>query len=145
MQVTILAMSLQDATAVAGIEKQCFLDAWGQESLLSTLSRRDFSGFCAVLDGEVVGYICGSVLFEDAEILRVAVLDTQRRKGIGAMLLDAFLSCAKEQKAERVFLEVRAQNAAAIGLYRSRGFESVRVREHYYADGENAVEMLKTL
>ena len=137
MQVTILAMSLQDATAVAGIEKQCFLDAWGQESLISTLSRRDFSGFCAVLDGEVVGYICGSVLFEDAEILRVAVLDTQRRKGIGAMLLDTFLSCAKEQKAERVFLE--------IGLYRSRGFESVRVREHYYADGENAVEMLKTL
>ena len=98
-----------------------------------------------MLDGEIVGYICGSVLFEDAEILRVAVVDTQRRKGIGAWLLDVFLSSVKEQGAERVFLEVRAQNTAALGLYASRGFESVRVREHYYADGENAVEMRKTL
>ena len=145
MQTMILSMSAKDVAAVAAIEKRCFLDAWGEESVLATLSRKDFYGFCAVLDGEIVGYVCGTILFENAEVLRIAVLDTQRRKGIGAMLLDTFLSSANEQGAERVFLEVRAQNAAAIGLYASRGFENIRVREHYYAHGENAVEMIKTL
>jgi ribosomal protein S18 acetylase RimI-like enzyme len=40
---------------------------------------------------------------------------------------------------------VRASNAAAIRLYEAAGFTRFNVREHYYGDGEDAVEMLRSL
>jgi ribosomal-protein-alanine N-acetyltransferase len=40
-------------------------------------------------------------------------------------------------------LEVRASNIAAIGLYESAGFTKFNVRARYYADGEDAVEMMR--
>ncbi len=145
MQVNVRAITEQDADAVAEIEKLCFDDAWGVESIRSTVLRRDFCGVCAETDGEILAYLLGSVLFDDGEVLRVAAVPTHRRKGLGASVLDAFLSRAKAQGAARVFLEVRESNGAAIGLYASRGFEKARVREKYYGGVENAVEMLKIL
>lgn len=145
MQVSLRALTAQDAAFVAEIERTCFSDAWSEESIISTLLRRDFCGVCAVVDGEIVAYLLGSVLFEDSEVLRVAVPTMHRRKGFGALALDAFLSQVKAQGATRVFLEVRAGNTAAMGLYVSRGFESTRIREKYYDGIEDAVEMLKIL
>ena len=145
MQVSVRALTAQDAATVADIERACFPDAWNEESVISTISRRDFCGVCAEINGEMVAYLLGSVLFEDGEVLRVAVPTMHRRKGFGALALDAFLSTAKAQGATRVFLEVRAGNAAAIGLYTSRGFEKTRIREKYYDGVEDAVEMLKIL
>jgi ribosomal protein S18 acetylase RimI-like enzyme len=52
------------------------------------------------------------------------------------------LMAANERKAERVFLEVRADNPIAIGLYRSLGFLEIGVREGYYQpDNVDAVIM----
>ena len=42
-------------------------------------------------------------------------------------------------------LEVRVSNAAAIGLYRSLGFESLGTRRAYYQDGEDALLFVKDL
>lgn len=145
MQVSVRTLTAQDAHRVAEMEAACFSDAWGVDSVSSTIARRDFCGVCVEVDGEMVAYLLGSVLFEDSEVLRVAVPTMHRRKGFGALTLDEFLSRAKAQGATRVFLEVRAGNTAAIGLYHSRGFEKTRVREKYYDGVEDAVEMLKTL
>ena len=38
-------------------------------------------------------------------------------------------------------LEVSAENAAALGLYRSAGFAAVGRRKKFYADGSDAVLM----
>ena len=145
MQISVRAVETRDANAIAQIESACFSDAWQQESVLASIQRRDFCGVCAEIDGQMVAYLCGSVLFEDAEVLRVAVAPAHRKKGYGAAVMDAFLQQAQSQGATRVFLEVRESNQAAIGLYLSRGFEKTRIRENYYDGKENAVEMLKTL
>lgn len=144
MQVTLRSITAEDAARIAGLERACFSDAWGEESVRSTLTRKDFCGVILECDGAAVGYVCGTVLFEDAELLRIAILQEKRRLGLGAAVLDAFLEAVRAQKAERVWLEVRESNAAAISLYSSRGFVQGRVRENYYADGEAAVEMTKT-
>lgn len=48
--------------------------------------------------------------------------------------------------ARKVTLHVRISNSAALCLYRdSLGFETTGVEEKYYADGENAYAMQKTL
>lgn len=46
----------------------------------------------------------------------------QERRGIGRALMEACLECAKQMGYVQAELEVVADNASAIGLYRSLGF-----------------------
>ena len=85
------------------------------------------------------------VVFEDAEILNVAVAPSFRRQGLGVKLLLALEAYAKENGAERLLLEVREGNVSARGLYEKQGFSSFGIRKNYYEDGENAVVMQKTI
>ena len=58
--------------------------------------------------------------------------------------MDAILEESKERGATCSTLEVRAANAAAIGLYESMGFVQAGVRKKYYPDNrEDAVIMWK--
>jgi ribosomal-protein-alanine N-acetyltransferase len=55
---------------------------------------------------------------------------------------------ASDAQADKVFLEVRPSNLAALRLYRSAGFEQIGVRPAYYqaANGrEDAVILAATL
>ena len=42
-----------------------------------------------------------------------------------------------------MYLEVKQSNFPAINLYLNFGFEEIDIREAYYADGEDAVIMVK--
>lgn len=142
----IRPLTKADIKTVAGLEKASFSAPWTQESLLSTLSRADFIGYVLETDGgEIVGYVFGSILFEDAELHRIAVKSESRGKGYGGRVLDGFLQGVKARGGERVFLEVRVSNAPARKLYDSRGFDLFRTRRYYYDDGEDALEMKKEL
>ena len=56
-----------------------------------------------------------------------------------------YLEKAKELGAEKCFLEVRVSNLPALTLYRKFGFEDLSIRAKYYADGEDALVMVKKL
>ena len=133
----------KDIADIANLERSCFVEPWSAGQLAGSLERADFCALVGEVDGEIVGYICGTALFETAEIARVAVDINRRRAGLGGKLLDEFLALVKSRGAERVFLEVRVSNAAAIGLYESRAFSPLRVRLKYYGDGEDGLEMKK--
>ena len=45
----------------------------------------------------------------------------------------------------KVFLEVRSSNISAIALYEKKGYTKISVRKKYYADGEDALVMVKEL
>jgi ribosomal protein S18 acetylase RimI-like enzyme len=51
-----------------------------------------------------------------------------RRRGIGRRLIEAAIAKARARGITRIQLEVRADNAAAIALYRSTGFEVEAVK-----------------
>ena len=93
--------------------------------------------------GQVCGYCVLSVLFEDAEVLNIAVAPAHRKKGYGKLLMDAMLEKARKLGALQCFLEVRESNMPAIRLYESYGFAGYGVRKRYYEDGENALVMKK--
>jgi [ribosomal protein S18]-alanine N-acetyltransferase len=48
-------------------------------------------------------------------------------------------------KTTKLFLEVAENNAPARGLYESFGFQVNGVRKGYYADGQNAVTMVREM
>lgn len=135
----------KDIPRLAEIEKQCFSAAWDDASLSSAFSLPHFCALAALDGEELFGYICGTVLFEDGEIFRVAVLPNKRKSGVGAALTAAFCEEAAKRGAEQVFLEVRVQNAPALALYQKCGFETNRLRKNYYENGDDGLEMIKKL
>ncbi len=65
-----------------------------------------------------------------------------RSRGIGAALMAALLDLARNQRAQRLDLEVRASNETAIRLYDRLGLrETGRRRSYYRAPEEDAVLM----
>ncbi|MBQ8294881.1 MAG: ribosomal protein S18-alanine N-acetyltransferase [Clostridia bacterium] len=131
----------EDVKTIAAIEKRCFGDPWTEEMLGACMQYAWQQLFLAEEDGQVLGYGCLGVLFEDAEILNIAVDTPFRGRGIGETLLRAMHKKAKALGAQRVLLEVRVSNLPAIGLYEKLGYTRYGVREHYYEDGEDAFVM----
>ncbi|MEO8303496.1 MAG: ribosomal protein S18-alanine N-acetyltransferase [Betaproteobacteria bacterium] len=68
----------------------------------------------------------------EAQILNLSVVPDSRREGLGRTLLRQFVDDARWLNAGQVFLEVRASNVAAIGLYEAEGFAPVARRVGYY-------------
>ena len=145
MQVILREIVEADEGAIADIEEECFALPWSEKGILAACKRSDFCGLVAQIGGETVGYLLGLSLFENAEVLRIAVKKKLRGQKIGGMILDGFFENVKARGAQKVFLEVRVSNLPAIFLYESRAFTRGRVREKYYENGESAVEMYKDL
>lgn len=75
----------------------------------------------------------------DAYLSRIAVVPGRRRQGIARFALDAFLSRARAREAKRAVLEVGADEASAIALYRSAGFDAVDERRVVTPDGRRTL------
>ncbi len=71
------------------------------------------------------------VVAGDGELLLLAVEPDRRGHGIGGALLRSIIADAREKRAERLHLEMRAGNPA-LGLYRAHGFTQVGQRRAYY-------------
>lgn len=87
---------------------------------------------------EAGGVLLGRAVAGEAELLTLAVAPDRQRSGIGGRLVAAFLAEARARGAVQAFLEVAADNAAAIGLYRRAGFAEVGLRRGYYAGANGA-------
>lgn len=85
---------------------------------------------------EPVGFLVYHTLVDEVEILRLGVVPQARRQGVGQQLLQAGLGIWHAQGMARVFLEVRASNAAAQALYLKAGFSQVGLRKRYYQDNQ---------
>ena len=81
-----------------------------------------------------------------ADVLTIAVRESHWGLGIGSALLGALIRAARERDCAEVFLEVRADNPRAHGLYHRRGFAEIGVRRGYYQpSGVDAIVMRKDL
>jgi ribosomal-protein-alanine N-acetyltransferase len=164
-------MAAADLVDVIGLEHDLFPDdpwtpemfadevAQPAESRLYLLAEVD-AGDGGIADGDIVsgrGAASGAVMAgyagmmfipggTQADVLTIAVRQAYWGQGIGSALLDALLDAARERGCTEVFLEVRADNPRAHGLYRRRGFADIGLRRGYYQpSGTDAIVMRKDL
>lgn len=145
IQPDIRSMTAADLDEVLAIEQASFMTPWKREHFESELSGKHSFPFVAVCEGRVAGYVCLMSLFEEAQILDIAVSPEQRGRGIARLLMVHACAVAREHKAEVLSLEVRSSSSAAIGLYQSSGFRQVGIRTNYYDNSEDAILMEKNL
>ena len=100
------------------------------------------AGSAAGEGGEVVGFAVASLLPPEAELETIAVASTAQRHGLARRLFVELAAKLVAAQITEVFLEVRASNQPALGLYRGLGFAETGRRARYYHDPvEDAVLM----
>ena len=80
---------------------------------------------------EPQGFTLTRLIAGEAELLTLAVDPAAQRQGIGRRLLQRWMN-GLETQADTAFLEVAADNTAAIALYTSAGFRQTATRRGYY-------------
>ena len=136
----------EDILSVSELEKECFQgESWSFGTIASAYENPAYEMLVAEEDGEILGYGCTCTTLDTCDLENVLVAEAYRRGGVGRAILNALLADAKERGAEKVFLEVRVSNSAALRLYLSCGFVGVHARTRYYSDGEDCLVMVKEL
>jgi ribosomal-protein-alanine N-acetyltransferase len=131
------------AVALAAIHAAAFppRERWGADAMALQLG---LPGAFGLIDPRG-GMVLARVAADEAEILTLAVLPAQRRRGIGRALLDAAAAQAAGCGAATLFLEVSTGNHPAQALYAACGFRPVGHRRRYYPDGADALVLRRPL
>jgi len=135
-------MSENDLDLVLKIESASFARPWTREHFRDEIQSPFGIPLVALIpEDHLAGYLCLKVIFDEAEILDVAVDPSRRGRGIGRFLVEHAFALCRERQIVRLGLEVRTGNSEAITLYRSLGFREVGRRKAYYENGDDAILM----
>ncbi len=142
----IRRMTGQDLDEVMIIENESFTLPWSRESYEAELENQYASYLVCDYAGEVAAFAGMWTVYEEAHITNVAVGKEFRCQGMGRNLMLEEEKLARAKKAERILLEVRPSNLAALAMYQGLGFIPTSIRKQYYTDNqEDALIMIKYL
>ena len=113
-------------------------EAWGADSFEALLQTPQTVGWMV----ENAGVVLARCAAGEAEILTIGVHPASRRTGLARGLLAACYAVLPAMGAERLLLEVAADNLPAQALYRSEEFSAIGRRPNYYRRGAGRVDAL---
>lgn len=149
MSELIRKATLDDLEDLLKIENSCFVDPWKKKDLIYELGENPINTILVIeKDLNIIGFIDFMITFNSATISQIAILPEYRGKGFARRLLDEMETLFPkeiEDSVETVTLEVRKSNEQALKLYEKNGYEKVVIKPKYYADGEDAIYMIKRL
>jgi [ribosomal protein S18]-alanine N-acetyltransferase len=145
---SIRAMRWWDIEPVMMLERELFGDeAWADTMFWNELAERASRHYLvAESGGDLFGY-AGLCAYPPSEsyVQTIAVAPAHQGNGLGTQLLIRLIDESARRGCRQLDLEVRADNAVAIGLYERHGFRQIGVRRHYYQpSGVDAVVMRRT-
>lgn len=140
-----------DLPRVCAIEAACFGEPWSEamfrDELANPVAR------CLVCVGrpspavpsDVLGFALWWRVVDELHLHQIAVDPAWRRRGLARRLMEELERRGAAEGAVLIDLEVRPGNHAARALYRGLGFQEVGLRRRYYADGEDAVVLHRSI
>lgn len=140
--IEIKEMTFSDFEEIKDVLQTDFDEFWTAGVLKSELESDLSKYVVAKENGNIVGFAGVIILPDDVEITNIVTKKTERKKGIGKLLLDKLIEIAVALKKD-ISLEVNEKNEAAISLYKKAEFEEVGIRKKYYNGCENAIIMTK--
>ena len=117
-----------DAALLAQLHRTSFPDPWDEAAICEL-----FAGPGVFVHFAPDGFVMARAAGDQAEILTLAVIPAARGQGLGRRLLQSAAAHAASLGAQNMFLEVGADNPAALALYAALGFARVGQRKAYYA------------
>jgi ribosomal-protein-alanine N-acetyltransferase len=132
---------------IEAIETTVFADPWEASIFLEALSYYPTTYFVAVCGSRIAGFVVGAL--EDTgenvygHLCNFAVSPDFQHKGIGTALMRRVEQQFALERATGAQLEVRESNLRAQQFYTRLGYRSVFQIGGYYANGEDALVMMK--
>jgi [ribosomal protein S18]-alanine N-acetyltransferase len=131
------------ADPLAMLHRACFPeDPWDAAAIGQIIGIPGFFGLIGLAEGDAIGFALALDLGAECEIVSLGVVPDRRRTGVGSALLEGVFSEARRRGAERVWLEVAVDNAAARTLYAARGLTEIARRRNYYRQAGGMVDAL---
>jgi len=122
------------------LEKLCFKDeSYSKKLLEADLNLENRIQYFAYFNNELIGYINFEVILDEINLLKICVLEEFRGYGIASKLMQKMLEYKKENKINKIFLEVDSKNISAIKLYEKFDFKQENIRKNYYKNGDDAL------
>lgn len=124
-----------DVDAIVALEAESFTNPWSRDTLVWELRNSDVTRVYVLRDDDdrVTAFCVCWVIFDELHVNTLAVSPGARRQGLGSILMRSAMADAALGGATRATLEVRASNAAALGLYQRLGFTIAARRPGYYS------------
>jgi ribosomal-protein-alanine N-acetyltransferase len=129
-------MAAADLDAVIAIEDTIYPHPWTHGNFRDSLA----AGYhCWIVEcgGEMAGYTVVMIAAGEAHLLNLSVAAPWQRRGIGREALAFVRKLARDYGAQKMLLEVRPSNGAAIALYAAAGFAEIAKRRSYYPAGDS--------
>jgi ribosomal-protein-alanine N-acetyltransferase len=119
--------------------------AWSVKSL-EQLNKRGELGWVIEEKEKIAGFLVVRAVVAEAEILNLCIAPERRRSGLAEALLTEAIAELLRARVDRLFLEVRESNTAAIAFYEKHAFRKTGRRPGYYRNpDEAAILMMKEL
>lgn len=136
----IKPLVLEDSCLLAALHRRCFAgEAWSQSQLEGSLSLPTTRAYGAWDGDDLTGFVLTQNVGDESEILTLAVDPSFQRRGIARALMQEVI---KNRSCGSIFLEVAADNHAAMALYESCGFQFMGRRTGYYKREKTLVDAL---
>ena len=117
--------------AVLAIEATAYPHPWTRGNFTDSL-RAGYQAQMLVADNTLVGYFVAMKGVDEVHLLNITVAPAFQGQGWGRVMLDALSIWSRGQGAQWLWLEVRASNLRAQGLYTRCGYRRVGQRKAYY-------------
>ena len=131
----------EDAALMAALHATSFERPWSASEFDKLLSNP--AVFALSFANETPqGFALAWAAAGDSELLTIAVSPKARRKGLGAVLVEAVIAQAMVCGAQALILDVAEDNPAARTLYAKRGFVEVGRRKDYYLTSQGPSDAL---
>lgn len=139
LKTKLLECTIGQIEDICTLEVQCFDDgAWSHKIIQDTMQVPSKKVLCLKDEYSNIGYIIIQVLENEGDIERIGIVKKYRQRGLGEYLLKKTLD---KYHLVKCFLDVNANNIAAVSLYKKCGFSLIQRRKQYYSDGSDALIM----
>ena len=145
MEFEIDTMNLNDINLIESNFSENFDKFWSIDILKNDFNTENSKYIVAKIDNEIIGFAGVKIIFNEADIMNIAVKKNKRNLGIGSFLLEKLIEIATNLNCNDITLEVNENNLPAIHLYEKYHFERIGLRKKYYNNTDNAILMKKIL
>ena len=119
---------------VLAIERVAYDHPWTRGNFSDSI-RSGYEAQVLAAGGVVLGYFVAMKGVDEVHLLNITVAPEHQGEGWGRVMLDALALWSRGQGAQWLWLEVRAGNTRAQGIYERHGYKRVGERKSYYPAG----------
>lgn len=143
MKIDVNAMTFDDIDSIQSNFSENFDKFWSIDILKNDLNSENSKYIIAKIDNEIVGFAGIKVIFDEADIMNIAIRIDKRKLGIGSILLEKLIELSRLSNCTSITLEVNENNIPAICLYEKYNFERIGLRKKYYNNVDDAIIMTR--